>query len=391
MASIYSVNAQTISRIWHRGQNSITDDNKCSNVSSRKKGNSGPKKQILDLSIIKDIPYNQRSNLRSLSFRTGFSTTTLWRRLQEGEMVRHTSFLRPYLTEKNRMVRLDYCLEMIDSDEPRFKDMMDYIHIDEKWFNLTTKSKKYYLLPSEEKPYRACKSTKFITKVMFLAAVARPRWNHSKNQWFDGKLGIWPFVEEVPAQRDSKNRQKGTLETKCVNVDRNTYKAFLIEKLLPAIVEKWPRNRSNSTIKIQQDNAKPHIATGDLEFLEAVRCTGLDITLVSQPPNSPDLNVLDLGFFHSIQTLQYQKPGKNVDELISNTIEAFDELDKKTLNAVFLTLQQCMTEVIKIRGGNKYKLPHMGKAKLERKGLLPECLSIDINILREIMDSIKIE
>ncbi len=56
---------------------------------------------------------------------------------------------------------------------PKFIDMFDYVHIDEKWFYLTKGLEKYYLLPDEAEPVRSCKSKRFITKVMFLAVVAR--------------------------------------------------------------------------------------------------------------------------------------------------------------------------------------------------------------------------
>lgn len=36
-----------------------------------------------------------------------------------------------------------------------------------------------------------------------------------------------------------------------------------------------------------------------------------------QPPNSPDLNVLDLGFFRAIQSLKYKEASKTIDELVS--------------------------------------------------------------------------
>ena len=53
---------------------------------------------------------------------------------------------------------------------------------------------------------------------------------------------------------------------------------------------------SSNTIFIQQDNAMPHIDANDAEFLKAVGRYGFDIRLCCRPPNSPDLNVLDLGF-----------------------------------------------------------------------------------------------
>ncbi|KAJ0034614.1 hypothetical protein Pint_26432 [Pistacia integerrima] len=68
--------------------------------------------------------------------------------------------------------------------------MENIIHVDEKWFYMTKQSEKYYLLPDEDEPLRTCKSKTFITKVMFLAAVTRPR-----------------SYEEQPAKKKLKKRK----------------------------------------------------------------------------------------------------------------------------------------------------------------------------------------
>ena len=52
--------------------------------------------------------------------------------------------------------------------------MFNYVHTDEKWFCFSKISKKYYLAPGEQGPDRKCKNKRFIKKIMFLAAVARP-------------------------------------------------------------------------------------------------------------------------------------------------------------------------------------------------------------------------
>ena len=49
--------------------------------------------------------------------------------------------------------------------------------------------------------------------------------------------------------------------------------------------------------------------------------------LQPQPPNSLDLNVLDLGFFNSIQNLQHEQLTSIIDELIS----AVEPLSEKAL------------------------------------------------------------
>ncbi|KAG3009877.1 hypothetical protein PC128_g17925 [Phytophthora cactorum] len=73
---------------------------------------------------------------------------------------------------------------------------------------------------------------------------------------------------------------------------------MLLDKLLPAISVRWPWGVEEGTaIKVQQDNASPHIPTDDQWFCAAVEEYGRRVELVFQPPNNPDLNVLDLGLF----------------------------------------------------------------------------------------------
>lgn len=57
-----------------------------------------------------------------------------------------------------------------------------------------------------------------------------------------------------------------------------------------------------------------------------------------------------------------------------------------TLNKVFLTLQGCLTEIMKVQGHNKYKLPHMGKDRLLREGTLPVSLTIPMELARASID-----
>ncbi|ETM45745.1 hypothetical protein L914_09280, partial [Phytophthora nicotianae] len=89
--------------------------------------------------------------------------------------------------------------------------MFDTIHMDENLFYLTEVRRRYYLLPGEPIPYRQVRSKRYITKVIMLAAVARPRWDPDSRTYFDGKLGIWPFIERKPAVRSSPRRPAGTL------------------------------------------------------------------------------------------------------------------------------------------------------------------------------------
>jgi len=90
----------------------------------------------------------------------------------------------------------------------------------------------------------------------------------------------------------------------------------MIAKVLPAIVARWPREDAGRTIWIQQDNAPSHVPVNDEQFAAAVAQTGMDIRIINQPPNSPDMNVLGLGFFISLQSLAYGTISVSIDELM---------------------------------------------------------------------------
>lgn len=63
-----------------------------------------------------------------------------------------------------------------------------------------------------------------------------------------------------------------------------------------------------------------------------------------------------------------------------------EELSAQTLNRVFLSLQGCLTQMLEVRGGNNYKLPHMNKDRLERTEGLPNVLEVEEGLVREVLD-----
>ena len=186
---------------------------------------------------------------------------------------------------------------------------------------------------------------------MVLCAVAKPRWNDATNTWWDGKVGCWPLTTKVPAARASKNREKGTLETKSVTVTRTVYKTLLLDAVFPAIKAAWPPGAPKD-ICIQQDNARPHVSVDDPDVLRASQCDGFNIRLVFQPANSPDCNILDLGFFRALQSAQ-----------------------------IFRTLQYVLIEILKNNGGNNFRMPHPRKDQLARQGRLEEEPSVDPEVI----------
>jgi len=95
--------------------------------------------------------------------------------------------------------------------------MMEEVHVDEKWFYIIELMGKYYLLPEEEEPLRQAKSKRYILKVMFLCAIARPRWDTHKKQWWDGKIGMWLESSKSETESESEAGKAGSDGKELVN------------------------------------------------------------------------------------------------------------------------------------------------------------------------------
>jgi len=65
---------------------------------------------------------------------------------------------------------------------------------------------------------------------------------------------------------------------------------------------------------IQQDNANIHICCDSLYFLTNFTSWILYFFLMCQPPHSPYLNIFDIEFLNAIQSLQFKKPTKSIDD-----------------------------------------------------------------------------
>ena len=107
-----------------------------------------------------------------------------------------------------------------------------------------------------------------------------------------------------------------------------------------------------------------HIKNNNPAFQEeAVHQSTFNIKLMFQPPNSPDLNVLDLGLFNAIQSLQHQSGARMIKELFTAMEDAFQQLHHSKLNNIFLTLKNCMEQVILHIQDHSYVKAEIGKKR----------------------------
>ncbi|ETV67858.1 hypothetical protein H257_15982 [Aphanomyces astaci] len=364
-AAALNLNRKTVSGIW---KDFLTQGSS----PSKKAGRVGRKLRYTPehvTQLVQELPQEERSTMRDIATATGLTMGTICRNLKSGTLERRSSRLKPLLTDENRTERIEFCRsDGSGLAELPFLDMHDVVHLDEKWFNADKDRRKVYLTKGERIGRRACKSKRFIPKVMFLAAVARPQYDDAGNLIFDGKIGMWPFVTSTPAIRTSRNRPAGTIYGHYSGQrERRGAK-------MPSVSKR---------VVIQHDNASPHASVSDgvLDAIQGHFADGWEFRVRRQPPNSPDLNVLDLGFFASIQALQYKSVSRTVDDVIRSTLAAFDELSEEKLDNVFLTLQAVMRIVLEHNGDNHFRLPHLHKEAMRRAGTLVANVACPVSLL----------
>ena len=132
-----------------------------------------------------------------------------------------------------------------------------------------------------------------------------------------------------------------------------------------AINNEWPRKDIEKTIRIQMDNATPHISEDDPEWIAAKSRWSFNIVLVRQPPQSPDCNVLDLGLWTSIQALQRKEPiiinARTEFELVRAVQKSFIKLPATTIDSCWETLTNILREIHANNGGNRFVTPRKRK------------------------------
>jgi hypothetical protein len=308
-AIFFGIDRTTAGKIWKTASDNRNDPNiGFYTASPSRKGRCG-RKSLYDLDVlesaISDVPRENRKTFRGIAFALGVSTTTIVKMIKEHKIRRSSNTVISFLTENNIWMRLEYAVGQIKLMEDgafseNFRDSYDEVHIDEKWWDITELTTTYYMGSDEIGPVRRVINKSHLIKVMFLVAVARPRIDREGNVLFDGKIGCWPFIDRRPALRRSVNRPAGTIVTHTMNVTAQVYKQYMFDNVLPAIREKWPRGNVQEIkkIRLQHDNAPVHFGKNDEQWLQATQqyADRFEFTLKEQPANSPDTNVLDLGF-----------------------------------------------------------------------------------------------
>ena len=86
-------------------------------ISSLKKGRVGRKAIPVDLEALRNIPLKERMTIEDVCAKLNMSKWRVQRYLKKGLIRRHSSSIKPYLTQANKRSRLQWC--------PRGRDRSD--------------------------------------------------------------------------------------------------------------------------------------------------------------------------------------------------------------------------------------------------------------------------
>jgi len=306
-----------------------------------------------------------------MNLRVG-SKSTVQRVLKKKGWKKSKQVIRPYLSEENKEARLQFCriwLRITANDNDMWR-----IHLDEKWFFAFPKGKILYCAEGVEPPIQVVSHKNHIPKVMFLAAIGQP------TPAFHGNVGIWPVMKEHTPKRASARhpRVNGQLVPfmKCSTMDGDLFEHMIETLYFPAIVnlalpllESLQNQQFVLKVYSQIDNAGGHAVDRTVASLNRKGASfnpRVRIHFHCQPPNSPDLNALDLGAWNSLQKAVPQivyMPTLGKEEMQERIItavrESFVEWNaEEKCRDLFETLTAFMYETILADGDNRFRQPH---------------------------------
>ncbi|KAE9233015.1 hypothetical protein PF005_g2491 [Phytophthora fragariae] len=196
-AEKFGVNISTISRVWGRFKSTFDSDG-INGVVSRMPGATGRKKKDRQalLACIADIPFRRRMTQQCLADELGVARSVVRDAIAQGQLLRHTNTIHPLLMKENKHARIRHALRHVvhGPDGSHFSPMNNVVY------------------------------------------------DANRQVLFDGKIGIWDFTKQTEAQRTSKNRPAGTLETKNLDsVNGKVYKRYLNQGQVANLRKRHPR------------------------------------------------------------------------------------------------------------------------------------------------------
>lgn len=284
------------------------------------------------------------------------SPTTVWRELKRNHWREVKKKAKPSLSAKQKARRFQWAKKHQQSN------WIDHVDIDEKWFFTTQIGRKIRIPPGVTGGVDRPQHKSHVPKVMFLAAVARPRPRFR----FNGKVGLWRIAVPYKAKRKSKFHKFGEVYEKDKTLDATLFRKIMTSKVFPAIRKKM---RFATCVSLQCDGAAPHTGKNTINLLnrsgKRSRKGVPTIHVTTQPPQSPDTNVNDLSFFASltarVKRLQRGSSLWDTEQLVQNVREAWKKFPVPLLDKSFQTKSAIVQSIISHNGDNSFEIPHSNK------------------------------
>lgn len=207
--------------------------------------------------------------------------------------------------------------------------LFNSVDIDEKWFELYSFNHERYQENSSRKKVPVLSKAN-IPKIMSITAVIKP--NSENNE----------------AQRSSKNHTKCDVYKFDCTMTSAILCKLMSDKIMPAISNKmhWCKN-----IFIQMDNARPHVGKTNVQRLNDFGDSLIPtVTVMNQPAQSPELNITDIGLFHSLNKRCQKFMCNDLDALWSVLQTEFWSTKEKILTSLFSTKSRIINVIIVSRG-----------------------------------------
>ena len=215
--------------------------------------------------------------------------------------------------------------------------------------------------------------------------------------FYGGRVALLRCTKDVVAKRKSKIHNRGDIYKQYTTMKSSMYCRQLTRSIFPkiksnpCILDKSARfaNQLKITnpsfqlppgcnwadIYLQVDNGPPHCKRSKRLLPKILKAAarnvvngiyhGPKVRLVFQPSSSPDLNVMDLGFFEKFWTkinniLRKRERIATLDEIWEAAKAAWDKITPVEIEILFETLRARMRQVIEFDGRNDMDIPHEG-------------------------------
>lgn len=176
----FEAHRDTVGRLWKSATIAPDALSVSSEIASKKTRRCGRRKEDREVIqvAIRAAPLRERTNYHWAEVATGIAKSTLHRVVKEGFLKTEKESLKPILTTENKVARLRFWFGI-------------QRHV---WPCLGGWEVVLYEDTIEEKPTRTIRNRRYMPKVMFYTAVARPRYDASGNALLMAKWACGPLL-----------------------------------------------------------------------------------------------------------------------------------------------------------------------------------------------------